>query len=191
MRNLNAKKLDKKIKIIEDYNSSAKIYDNRYKIIQNYKFKLIIENLVFKSGIYLDAGSGTNLFLDYLNKEKITRNIRLIGLDISFNMLKIAKEKQKKSCLILGDIENLPFKRNLFAGFISITSFQNLPDIRKGIEEMNRVFKRSGLLAITILKKSFNLNEIKKLFQPHFQDLNYIYDNKCEDWIIFKNIKDD
>jgi len=191
MRNLNAKKLDKKIKIIEDYNSSAKIYDNRYKIIQNYKFKLIIENLVFKSGIYLDAGSGTNLFLDYLNKERIKRNIRLIGLDISFNMLKIAKEKQKKSYLILGDIENLPFKSNLFAGFISITSFQNLPDIRKGIEEMNRVFKRSGLLAITILKKSFNLNEIKKLFQPHFQDLNYIDDNKCEDWIIFKNIKDD
>lgn len=187
MRNLNAKKLDKKIKIIEDYNSSAKIYDNRYKIIQNYKFKLIIENIVFKSGIYLDAGSGTNLFLDYLNKERIKRNIRLIGLDISFNMLKIAKEKQKKSYLILGDIENLPFKSNLFAGFISITSFQSLPDIRKGIEEINRVFKRSGLLAITILKKSFNLNEIKKLFQPHFQDLNYIYDNKCEDWIILRD----
>lgn len=187
MRNLKAKKLDKKKKIIKDYNSSAKIYDNRYKIIQNYKFKLLIENLVFKSGIYLDAGCGTNLFLDYLNKEKITRNIRLIGLDISFNMLKSAKEKQKKSCLILGDIENLPFKRNLFAGFISITTFQNLANINKGIEELIRVFKSNGLLAITILKKNFSLNEVKKLFQSHFQDLNYIHDNKCEDWIILRD----
>ncbi len=187
MRNLNAKKLDKKKKIIEDYNSSAKIYDNRYKIIQNYKFKLLIENLIFKRGLYLDAGSGTNLFLDYLNREKITRNIRLIGLDISFNMLKIAKEKQKNSCLILGDIEHLPFKRNLFTGFFSITTFQNLADINKGIEELIRVFKSKGLLAITILKKSFNLNEVKKLFQPHFQDLNYIDDNKCGDWIILRD----
>ena len=138
----------------------------------------------------MDAGSGTNLFLDYINKERIARNIRLIGLDISLNMLKIAKKKQKNTYLILGDIENLPFKSNLFTGFISITSFQNLSDIAKGIEELFRVFRRNGLLAITILKKSFNLNEVKKLFQPYFQELNFIQDIKCEDWIIFKNIKE-
>lgn len=186
---MNAEKLDKKKKIIEEYNSTAEVYDKRYRNIQNYKFKLLIENLIFESGVYLDAGSGTNLFIDFLNMKKISKEIRLIGLDISINMLKIAKEKQKNTYLILGDIENLPFKSGLFTGFISITSFQNLSNINKGIEEFVRVFKRNGPLAISILKKSFDLKEIKKIFQPYFQDLNFIQDSNCEDWIIFRNGK--
>ena len=114
---------DKKKIIIEKYNSTSNFYDDRYRKIQNEKYMLQLKELNFKDKTLLDAGCGTGLLLEYvsnLKRNNLNRELRYVGLDISWKMLKHFYNKTKKiknkinSNLILGDIENLPFRDDKF-----------------------------------------------------------------------------
>jgi len=179
--------LNKKRKIIQDYNSSAEFYNRRYRDLQNYKFRLIFTKIRLKKGIYLDAGSGTNLFLEFLKSQGNYESIRVICLDISLEMLKIGKDTQSNDHLILGDIENLPLKPVIFDGVLSFTSLQNIPNIKSGVDEIQRVVKENGIVAITLLKKKMELSKLRRLFNKRIKNLSIVKDDKCEDWILFRN----
>ncbi len=183
--------MEKKRKVIQDYNSFAEFYDRRYRDIQNYKFQLIFKKISLIKGIYLDAGSGTNLFFEFLKSQGNYEGIRIICVDMSREMLKIGKDKHLIDYLILGDIENLPFRTNIFNGVISITSLQNIPTIEKGVEEIQRVLKKKGLVAISILKKNLVLSKLHELLNKYIKNLNIIQEDECEDWIFFRKLKED
>lgn len=179
--------MEKKKQIIEDYNSSARIYDSRYVDIQNYKFKLFFDKIKINRGLFLDAGSGTNLLQEYIEFRKLSNKIKLICLDISLGMLKVAKKKFKDSNLILGDLEHLPLRSRVFNGIFSITSLQNLSDIDKGIKEISCVMSPNALIAISALGKNIEFRELKKIIQENFTLINFIIDDSCEDWLFYRN----
>jgi ubiquinone/menaquinone biosynthesis C-methylase UbiE len=160
---------DKKKIIIEKYNSTSSFYDDRYRKIQNEKFELHFKNTNFNSKTLLDAGCGTGLLFEHissLNDKNLGRTLRYIGTDISWKMLKHFYNKTKKiknkinSNLILGDIENLPFREDKFNLIFSITSLQNLHDLKKGLKEIIRVGKENTALKFSILRKQLKLEEV-------------------------------
>ena len=77
----------------------------------------------------------------------------IIGLDLSVNMLEIAKTKSKKLNIdniefIEGDAENLPFDDNTFDKVVISYGLRNLGNCNKGLEEFYRVLKPNGKVGI-------------------------------------------
>ncbi len=191
---------DKKKIIIEKYNSTSSFYDDRYRKIQNKKYALQLKNTDFKHKTLLDAGCGTGLLFEFISKlsnDISHRDLRYIGLDISWKMLKNFINKINKlnyngnSNLILGDIENLPFREGAFNLIFSITSLQNLKFLKEGLKELIRVGKKNTTLKVSILKKQLKLEEVITFLNSHTINLNTDILEDLEDVTIQGNIKKD
>ncbi|MFX1302980.1 MAG: class I SAM-dependent methyltransferase [Promethearchaeota archaeon] len=184
---------NKKKRIINEYNSSAHFYDRRYEQIQLEKYNLILNNLYLNGKVILDIGCGTGLFFEYifnLKKEEDKVKYKYVAIDISWNMLlefqskKLNYKPKNNIELILGDIENLPFRKNVFHSIFSLTSFQNLPNINRGIEESYRVCINYGDFKFSILRKNLNLDALLNLLKPLSREIKTIDKDILEDIII-------
>jgi len=184
---------DKKKIIIEKYNSTSSFYDDRYRKIQNEKFELHFKKTIINCKTLLDAGCGTGLLFEYisrLNGNILGRTLRYIGIDISWKMLKYFYNKTKiiknkiNTNLILGDIENLPFREDKFNLIFSITSLQNLQDLEKGLKEIIRVGKENTALKLSILRKQLKLEEVITYLKSHTINLRTENLEEVEDVII-------
>ncbi|MFX1409209.1 MAG: class I SAM-dependent methyltransferase [Promethearchaeota archaeon] len=188
------KTTDKKKKIISNYNKTAYFYDNRYREIQEQKYKVILnKNYRLKSKVILDVGCGTGLFLEFIIELKGQSNyipFIYVGTDISWKMLKIFRIKFQKLKLksefnlVLADVENIPFRDDIFHSIFSLTSFQNLPNIDKAVKNLYRVGQNEADITISILKKKSNLTELKNLLNPILESLTSINKEDLEDFII-------
>ncbi|MFX1477148.1 MAG: class I SAM-dependent methyltransferase [Promethearchaeota archaeon] len=191
--------LNKKNQIIMDYNSSAQFYDSRYKQIQEEKYSLVLNRYKINGKMILDLGSGTGLLFEFINSLKTkyqnTLKYMYVAVDISWNMLlkhkiKALKSNREKNInLILADAENLPFRENTFNCVFSFTLFQNLPHIKKGIQELLRVSIQNCDLKFSILKKETKLQNLLELLKPLVKDLEIIDKEHIEDIIIQGKIK--
>ena len=188
---------DKKKIIVEKYNSTSNFYDDRYRKIQNEKYALQFKDTNFKYKTLLDAGCGTGLLFEYisnLNFSNLHRELGYIGLDISWKMLMQFYNKNKRlnyrtnSSLILGDIENLPFREDRFDLIFSITSLQNLHDIKKGLKELIRVGKENAVLKLSILRKQLKLEEVTTYLNSRMINLRTEILEEVEDVIIQGNL---
>jgi len=110
-----------------------------------------IKSLDFSSSDkVLDVATGTG---DVAFSIKKKHKSDIIGLDLSVNMLEIAKKKSKKMNIkdinfIEGDAENLPFDDNMFDKVVISYGLRNLGDCRKGIQEFYRVLKPNSKVGI-------------------------------------------
>lgn len=145
-----------------------------------------IDEFVLKNGLenflVLDAGCGPGLFLCDL----IKRGFKVIGLDRSEGMLKIAKGNNNSldshHCfkLIKGDIEKLPFKSGTFNLVCSAGVIEYLNYDSKVLSEFRRIIKDDGFLLISVTNKyAYNLifDSILEFFkntQFFFEMLTYI-----------------
>lgn len=188
---------DKKKTIIEKYNSTSNFYDDRYRKIQNEKYAIQLKNTNFKHKTLLDAGCGTGLMFEFIfsvNNHNSLRDLRYIGLDISWKMLKTFTNKinmlnyKGNSSLILGDIEYLPFREEAFDLIFSITSLQNLQSLKKGLNELIRVGKKNTILKLSILKKQLKLQEVKTYLNSYVINLKTEILEGLEDIIIQGNL---
>lgn len=75
---------------------------------------------------------------------------RVVGLDLSPEMLKVAEEKVNKKNLgsimtmVEGDSENLPFADGEFDAATVAFGVRNFENLQKGLVEINRVLKAGG-----------------------------------------------
>lgn len=76
----------------------------------------------------------------------------ITGLDLSEEMIKIAKAKEKKKDsgieFVVGDSENLPFPSNEFDYITVAFGVRNFEDLQAGLGEMNRVLIPGGKVFI-------------------------------------------
>ncbi|MBY9005455.1 MAG: methyltransferase domain-containing protein [Candidatus Lokiarchaeota archaeon] len=192
----------KKKKIIDKYNSTSHFYDERYRNIQKMKY-IYISNLFYPSNkTILDAGCGTGLFFSFIienfkEKRSDPGTFYYVGVDISIEMLykfqtKINKNHmnyKKRIGLILADLEFLPFRNNTFNTLFSLTSYQNLLNIKDGINESIRTLENDAKLRISILKKKIRIEEIESFMKNYIDDLEIISDDSVEDVIFFGTIR--
>ena len=185
---------DKKRKIINDYNSSFQHYDKRYGEIQLKKYIRFFENKKIQNKNILDAGCGTGLLLEYIfqnNKRNALPRYKYTGVDIALNMLKEFHLKleglgaKRIVNLVLADIENLPFRNNVFDEIFTITVFQNLNDIAKGLDNLVSVGKSRFDVVISILKKASGLEIFDTLVKQKLEELYFDYNHRIEDNIVW------
>ena len=191
---------NKKREIIKKYDSTSHFYDDRYSKIQSEKYYLVFKEIPFEDKFLLDAGCGTGLFYDYFleNLEYDSGKLyRFLGVDISWNMLKAFSLKLKKKekivkhqiSLVLSDLENLPFRENIFHVYISLTSLQNLPNIITGINESFRVTRNNGDVKFSILKKKLDLDELLSHIKSKVKNLEITENDDLEDVILSFNLR--
>jgi demethylmenaquinone methyltransferase/2-methoxy-6-polyprenyl-1,4-benzoquinol methylase len=99
----------------------------------------------------LDIATGTGdlaLMMANLNPDQI------IGLDISAGMLEVGKQKinkaklSEKITMMVGDSEEMPFENNTFDAVTVSFGVRNFANLDKGIREIARVLKPTGVLVI-------------------------------------------
>ena len=95
----------------------------------------------------LDAGCATGPMLSLLTMEYPDKNY--IGLDLSPEMIKIAKKKNlRNTTFIEGDCENMPLEDNTFDIVINSQSFHHYPNPLSFFKEVHRVLKPGGKLIL-------------------------------------------
>tara|TARA_B100001109_G_scaffold97018_1_gene79034 strand:- start:148 stop:867 length:720 start_codon:yes stop_codon:yes gene_type:complete len=99
-------------------------------------------------------------------------NCKVVGVDISEQMLNVGREKILKKnlsetvSLETGDAENLNFKDNYFDLVTIGFGVRNFQDLERGLKESFRVLNKEGTLII--LETSVPENRIMKLFYSIF-----------------------
>lgn len=99
----------------------------------------------------LDVGCGTGEFAVKLKKHK--KDARVFGIDISSDMINIAKAKAKVNANIdidfrLGDVDHMPYEDNYFDYITCAHSFHHYPHKKKAMREMFRVLRNNGKVMI-------------------------------------------
>ena len=140
-------------------------------------------------GKLLDVGFGTGNLLLLLGKNK---KLQLFGIDISKNMLLIAKEKLReskiKANLKLLAIENFK-EKNKYNYIFSTEAFHHFSNQEKAIKNMFNALKKNGKLIIVDLNFGI-LNYFFHLIEPGNSKMNNAYEfRKLFEENNFKNIK--
>lgn len=94
----------------------------------------------------LDLACGTADMM--IEITKTGKDIKLIGGDFSYNMLKIGKQKLPDGAFSVSDAHCLPFKDKSFDRMVIAFGFRNVTDKEKGLREMHRVLKDGGCACI-------------------------------------------
>ena len=104
-----------------------------------------------KPKLVLDVATGTGDLAIVIHK---VLGVRVIGLDLSQEMLNVGIEKikalnlQNKISMLKGDAEYLPFEDNQFDAVSVAFGVRNFENLEKGLEELKRVVKEKSNVSI-------------------------------------------
>jgi demethylmenaquinone methyltransferase/2-methoxy-6-polyprenyl-1,4-benzoquinol methylase len=114
----------------------------------------------------LDVATGTGDSAIALKKSGAAR---IVGVDISEQMLRIAKQKPSAAGieLVKADGELLPFDDECFDAVTISFGIRNFEQRRQGLQEMRRVLKQNGLLLVLELSMPSN-RIIRSLYKLYF-----------------------
>ncbi len=99
---------------------------------------------------------------------------QIVGVDISAEMLEYGKVKMKKRkidkivTMQFGDAENLDFPDNSFDAITVAFGVRNFENLRKGLQELNRVLKPKGKLVVLEFSKP-KAFPIKQFYNFYFK----------------------
>lgn len=126
----------------------------------------------FNNDQILDIATGTADLALEANKQ--LKPSKIIGLDISENMLSIGRKKiskvnlDDKITLVGGDSENLQFEDLSFNTVMAAFGVRNFENLEKGLTEMYRVTKNDGQLMILEFSRPTTF-PIKNIFNSYFK----------------------
>ncbi len=144
------------------FSKLAENYDKISKIVTkgrdtHWRNKVVYELSRLRSGKVLDIGTGTGEIPLMLHKKN--RKLDIIGIDISKEMINIAKAKAKNTRKIKymeGRAGHLDFEDNTFDAVVSAFSLGNFENIGDVISEAHRVLKENGKLVLLDINKRSN-----------------------------------
>lgn len=99
--------------------------------------------MVKKGAKILEVGCGVGYFLRWLEKK-----YDVVGVDISSQAIKIAKNRTKAS-LLVADAQKLPFRNETFDVIVAFDVIEHLENPVKFFREAYRVLSRNGLLILS------------------------------------------
>jgi len=122
------------------------------------------KNLSHKSWRILDLGCGTGLCGALFSQHKAT----LVGMDISSNMIALAKQKNCYDDLIVADIETGLKNQDLFDIIIAADVFTYIGNLEPLFNEVKKHLSKNGLFIFSVEKTT------KHPFELH-QDIRYAH----------------
>ena len=122
---------------------------------------LLLKNLKNNNARILDAGCGTGLVGEILNKNSFQN---LIGVDFSQEMLNIAKQKNVYQSLDLVDLtKKLDYEDNLFDAVICAGTFTCGHVGPEALREMVRITKQGGYICFTVRKQEWEASPYRQI----------------------------
>lgn len=117
----------------------------------------------------LDVATGTgDLAMEIWHRVKPNR---IVGLDLSENMLDLAREKAEYNKYPIeyqkGDSENLSFANNTFDAATVAFGVRNFENLSKGLSEIHRVLDQGGKLIVLEFSRP-KVFPVKQVFQFYF-----------------------
>lgn len=177
------------LKISEMFDEIASYYDymnNKISLGSHYIIKILaLKQLELRENMMiLDACCGTGDFVRILSKS----GLRVIGLDFSKEMIKIAKSKNPHGVFIQGDVTDLAFGENEFDVITIGFGLRNVENRQKALEEIYRVLKPNGQFLHldfgehNFLSKIFDfiVPYIVKFCKKNLSDYEYLINTKNE-----------
>lgn len=148
--------LGKKEQVAQMFDNISGNYDGLNRVISlgiDVKWREKVVEIVGKNNPkqILDIATGTG---DLALMMAALKPDRIVGLDISVGMLEVGKQKIAKANLtdkiemIVGDSEEMPFDDNTFDAITVSFGVRNFANLNKGIAEIARVLKPTGVLVI-------------------------------------------
>jgi demethylmenaquinone methyltransferase/2-methoxy-6-polyprenyl-1,4-benzoquinol methylase len=119
--------------------------------------------LASRSGdVVLDLGCGTGKL-----GRLIGQHCTVVGLDVSMEMLRIARRQDPSSLLVQGSAFRLPFRSTAFTGAASAFLLRNLDDLPAAFGELARVVAPEGRIALLDITEPPN-PRVRRLFEAYF-----------------------
>ena len=152
---------------IKLYKKWAKTFDKDFALSSSYvshtKISSFFKKYAKKTDVpILDIGAGTGLVGECLYK---MGHKKIIGIDISPEMLEQAKLKGCYSSLIEEDVtKKIPLKNNSIGAVVSAGTFTHGHVGPNAFDELLRVTKPGGLFVLSINSKVFIKNGFKEIF---------------------------
>lgn len=164
-----------------DAEDKAELYDANVEgadtIFGVYNHESEIYGLIYyfdkdKLDLLLDAGCGNGRFLETLPPETVS-----VGIDASLNLLKAAQRRKRGHFHVCCELENLPFKDNLFGTVISCRVIQHLKKQEEAVSELCRITRDQGDLILELYNtwnlktiwKEIRMSKIRPLFNAPFK----------------------
>ena len=112
-----------------------------------------LKNILRANALVLDLACGNGRHSICLSNE----GYKMVGLDLSLNLLKIAKNQSGNLQLVRADMRFLPFKAETFSAAFSMdTSFGYLPseqDDMQNLIELQKLLSKEGILVIDVFNR--------------------------------------
>lgn len=155
-----------KQKIAISFGRAAKSYDDNallQEIVAGELFALA-NDIIKPDDKIIDVGAGTGFFKKMLDHHNLKN--KLVHLDISEEMCKIAKDKygDKNTDFICADMDKIPLPDNSIDIVFSSLALQWSGDIKRTIKELKRVLKPDGIALLSIIVNG-SLAELKKSYE--------------------------
>jgi len=133
------------------FSGTARVYDRFVSLatfggIHRWQKRLI--ELMGERESWLDVGTGTGEVLRKLNSSRLR-----VGIDLSYEMLKVAKEKCGGCYFLVADGENMPFKDKSFDRISLSLVFRHLENQERFLKEAKRVLKKGGRIGLIDIRK--------------------------------------
>ena len=174
-------KKDKKTLSTLEFGKDAADYDSsrRYSSLRDSYPRIVEEAVAQPFTAMADIGCGTGALLMMIHDRR--KNARLFGIDISEEMIKVAKAKLgAKAELRVSDSENLPFKDGSI-GLVTCTfSFHHHPNASAVFKEFHRILAPQGRLIMADPLAPFPLRNIMNVFVPFSKDGTVRYYSRPE-----------
>jgi len=134
---------------IKSYDRNAERYSKTYNLAYIEKqLKFYVEN--FKGKRILDIGCGPGRDAAYFSE----KGFEVVGIDLSEELLKIARKNSPNLEFYIQDMRNLGFEPDSFDGIWACSSFMHAPykDARSTLRGFNRILKPDGLMFLCVLE---------------------------------------
>ena len=141
-------------KLAWQYDLSATAYDKLYEDIQSRKYLTVYE--ILGGDEILDIGVGTGYLYRVIDKYAV-------GVDISFESLRIAAGKSRYLDCILADGRDPPLKPK-FDTLLCISTIHHFGELDRSIGKLIRYGKRAG---ISIMKKILDYRNISEISEEY------------------------
>ncbi len=139
------------------------------------KYLCVKELNIKPRSMVLDLCCGTGDFTKLINK--IFPRAKVIGIDFSANMLKLAKEKNPKGVFLQADCTAIPFSEREFNYATIGFGLRNIENRPKAISEIYRILDNDGIL----LHLDFgNHNKLSKIFDVFVSLLCKIFKDSAQ-----------
>lgn len=121
--------------------------------------------LLPKNAKVLDVGCGVGVDSGYMT----SRGFSVIGLDLSKEMLKLARQKFPQIDFRQQDMRELNFPFNFFDGILASCSLIHIPkkDVHRALKRFHQILKKDGVIYIALQAGKSEEIFIEEPFKPN------------------------